>query len=134
MVMNRDEIMKEALKSADPIKKGLYKMLASEMDRGFDDPKVTFLSVVKKMIKSTKLVHQDDVTRYELKLLHNLMPKPIDLKKEFKWYMGNALADKSIGGVMKYFKEEFDGRYEAKDLSIMARTEFRKDLPKTKGV
>jgi len=130
--MTRDEIMKEALKSADPIKKGLYKMLASELDRGFDDPKVTFLSVVKKMIKSTKQLHQDDVTRYELKLLHNLMPQPIDLEKEFKQYLGNATSDKSVGGTMKYFKEEFDGRYDAKKLSNIARAEFQKDYPKRK--
>ena len=128
--MTREELMKVALKSEEPIKKSLYKMLVSELDRAQDYSKKSFIGTVQKMIKSTKLVHQDDVTRYELKLLHELLPQPIDLDKEFAFYVGNATSDKSIGGVMKYFKQEFAGRYDAKDLSNMARAEFSKDKPK----
>lgn len=132
--MDREELMGMALKSADPIKKSLYKMIVSELDRGQDYSKKSFINTVQKMIKNTKLVNQDDVTRYELKLLHDLLPQPIDLEKEFKWYVNNATSDKSIGGAMKYFKEEFAGRYNAKDLSNMARAEFRKDEPKKTGL
>ena len=128
--MTREELMKVALKSEEPIKKSLYKMLVSELDRAQDYSKKSFIGTVQKMIKSTKLVHQDDVTRYELKLLHELLPQPIDLEKEFKWYVNNATSDKSIGGAMKYFKQTFAGRYDAKDLSDMARAEFSKDKPK----
>ena len=131
--MDREELMKKALSGVDPIKKGLYKTLVSELDRLQDYSDKSFISVVQKLIKSTKLVFQDDVTRYELKLLHDLLPQEIDLEKEFKWYIENATSDKSIGGVMKYFKEEFPGRYDAKKLSTMAREKFRKDEPKLKN-
>ena len=130
--MTREELMKVALKSEEPIKKSLYKMLVSELDRAQDYSKKSFIGTVQKMIKSTKLVHQDDITRYELKLLHELLPQPIDLDKEFAFYVGNATSDKSIGGAMKYFKQEFAGRYDAKELSNRARAEFRKDEPKTR--
>jgi len=98
----------------------------------FTYSKSSFISVVQKLIKSTKLIAQTDITRYELDLLENLLPQPIDLEKEFNWYLHNATSDKSIGGVMKYFKEEFPGRYDAKELSIMARSKFRKNEPKLK--
>jgi uncharacterized protein YqeY len=128
--MKREELMKEAVKGADPIKKSLYKLLVSELDRVQDYSEKSLINVVRKMIKSTKLLHQDDVTRYEIKLLQEFLPKPIDLDEEFKVYINNATSDKSIGGVMKYFKATFDGRYDGKELSTKAKKYFQKDYPK----
>lgn len=127
--MNRKEIIVAALKTKDPAKKTLYKTIAGEMDRGAD----TVLDVVIKLVKDNKKNKQTEDSRYELELLEEFLPKAIDLDAEFKAYIGNATSEKSIGGVMAYFKKEYAGRYNAKDLSIMARKEFIKDVPK-KGV
>jgi len=119
--MSREELMKLAMKAKNPIKKSLYKSIVAELDREQDFSKKALLKVVKGLIKSTKLLHQDDVTEYELKLLHDFLPEPIDLHTTFRDYTANATAEQSMGACMKYFKDTFDGRYDAKTLSMLAK-------------
>lgn len=114
--MIRKDIMVIVNETKEPIKKNLYKLIASEIDRSGEDTTLIFIKIVKSMIKNIRGNKQNEITRYELSLLYELIPNPIDVDLEFDLYINNALAIRSEEGALKYFKNEFDCRYDPKKL------------------
>jgi len=123
--MLRNELIDEAKKDIDPITKNLYKNIASEMDRLMEDNEKTFIKVVKRMIRDIRGNKLDNNTRYELSVLYKLIPNPIDLEEEYNFYINNALSINTKEHILKYFRDEYDCRYNHKKLNNLLENDSR---------
>lgn len=123
--IKRDMI--SAMKSGDIISRDVLRVLRGEIQRGFITEDADVIKIVKKMIQNIK---ENGGNIDEIGVLENYLPKQMS-KDEMIGYartfiITNELkTPKEMGKVMGYFKNNFDGIYDGKELSGIVKNLLR---------
>lgn len=101
---------------SDKTIKTLINTIIGEMDRISKDPsEEQIIKVLNKMYKSNEEVTQTEEIIKEQEFLNSLLPKMMSTE-ELSGIV-DSLNFKSIGEYMKYFKDNYSGKYDGKELS-----------------
>ena len=101
---------------SDKTIKTLINTIIGEMDRISKDPsEEQIIKVLNKMYKSNEEVTQTEEIIKEQEFLNSLLPKMISTEELSS--IVDSLNFKSIGEYMKYFKDNYSGKYDGKELS-----------------
>lgn len=100
--------------------KTLINTIIGELDRVTKDPSEDqIIKVISKMYKENEEVTQVESIVIEQEFLNSLLPKMMTSDEVTD--IVNSLELKSIGDYMKYFKENYSGRYDGKELSKIVK-------------
>jgi uncharacterized protein YqeY len=101
---------------SDKTIKTLINTIIGEMDRISKDPsEEQIIKVLNKMYKSNEEVTQTEEIIKEQEFLNSLLPKMMSTEELSS--IVDSLNFKSIGEYMKYFKDNYSGKYDGKELS-----------------
>lgn len=104
--------------------KTLINTIIGELDRISKDPSEDqIIKVLSKMYKSNEEVSQTESIKEEQKFINSLLPKM--MTTEEITIVVNSLDFKSIGEYMKYFKENYGGKYDGKELSKIVKEKLQ---------
>ncbi len=115
--------LKSAMKEKNTVKLGILRVLKAEIQRGEQSAngkvEVTdgdIVKLVKKLIEGIKETTQDAT---ELAVLETYLPQQMT-DDEMRGII-TLLSVKNLGAIMQYFKANYDGQYNGKQLSIIAK-------------
>jgi uncharacterized protein YqeY len=116
----------QAYKERNFKKKDLLSVVKAEISRGeaglktFSDSDV--IQLIKKLVESNKIVGSDDAI-VENAILEAYLPKQMDselIRKEIQHFVSFE-GNQNIGKIMKHFKDNYEGQYDGKIVSAIAK-------------
>lgn len=125
MNLNLDisEHLKSAMKEREVVKLGILRVLKSEIQRNEQSPtgKIQLangdiIKLIKKLIEGIK---ETTNNLEEISILEDYLPKQMT-EHDIRAII-SPMSFKHIGDVMKHFKTNYDGLYDGKALSLIAK-------------
>lgn len=135
-VIKQDRI--QAMKDRDDVKKNLLSTLVGDATKLNKEPKDSeVIAVIRKFIKNSEITHEHLVNKQnsltpitkqmktiddEIEILNGYLPKQlntIDIADIIKVCKQNG--NTTMGEIMKYFKENFEGQYNGAAVSKMIK-------------
>ncbi len=123
LINSVSEDLKTAMKEKNTVKLGILRVLKSEIQRSEQgtNGKVELsdgdvIKIVKKLVESIK---ETTKNQDELSVLEAYLPKQLS-EVEMRQII-SLLSVKDMGAIMKHFKTNFDGQYDGKILSTIAK-------------
>ena len=120
--------MKSAMKNNEPQKLGILRVLKGEIERNEQTSKdrvelsdIDIVSLIKKSLQGVRETTKDE---FEIEVLEAYLPKQLSnfeltkLVKEFLTTEVNA----NMGSIMAYFKINYAGQYDGKELSLIVKS------------
>lgn len=123
LINSVSEDLKTAMKEKNTVKLGILRVLKGEIQRSEQgtNGKVELsegdvLKIIKKLVESIK---ETTKNQDELSVLEAYLPKQLS-EVEMRQII-SLLSVKDMGAIMKHFKTNFDGQYDGKILSTIAK-------------
>lgn len=129
-----EDLIKDAMRQKDTLTRDTLRVLRGEIERNENTEKggkvaltdMEIKMIAKKMYDNVKALEPDSP---ELPIIEQFIPKKLtdnELETELNKVLETNKIDspKGVGIIMKYFKENFEGRYDGKVLTDMIKTKF----------
>lgn len=120
--MKKEDLMKLKLENkSNPVIRNLISTIIGELDRKTKTPtEAEVMSVIKKIRDANLEVTQTEQIVEEIKFLNKLIPK--SLSKDEMTSIASDLSFTSMKEYMTYFKENYPGQYDGKELSVIVKS------------
>lgn len=120
--MKKEDLMKLKLENkSNPVIRNLISTIIGELDRKTKTPtEAEVMSVIKKIRDANLEVTQTEQIVEEIEFLNKLIPK--NLSKDEMTSIASDLSFTSMKEYMTYFKENYPGQYDGKELSVIVKS------------
>lgn len=124
--INKDIIL--AMKNKEQEKKDVLRVLKGEIERSDTKTDNDIISLVKKMVENIQLTTQNTT---EVNVLSAYLPRPLS-NVEINSIVNEQIASNEyssasdMGSIMNFFKSEYNGQYDGKEVSTIVRAKLVK--------
>jgi uncharacterized protein YqeY len=123
--MKKEDLLKLKLENkSNSVIRNLISTIIGELDRKSKNPsEAEVMSVIKKIRDADMEVTQTEQIKVELEFLNSLIPSNLSLEEINS--LVYSLSFTKIGEYMSYFKENYTGRYDGKELSKIVKEKLQ---------
>jgi len=127
--MLKEDIKKDmvtAMKEKDTVTRDILRVLTGELERNFITEDAKVIRTIKKLISNLK---ETDGDQEEIDILEDYLPQQLT-ETEMRHLVKEVITDEDLGSIsgmgviMNYFKNNYDGRYDGRILSIIVKSEL----------
>ena len=123
LINSISEDLKTAMKEKNTVKLGILRVLKAEIQRSEQGAngkvELTDGDVIKLVKKLVEGIKETTNNQDELSILETYLPKQLS-EAEMREII-SLLSVKDMGAIMKHFKANYDGQYDGKTLSTIAK-------------
>lgn len=123
LINSISEDLKTAMKEKNTVKLGILRVLKAEIQRSEQGAngkvELTDGDVIKLVKKLVEGIKETTNNQDELSILETYLPKQLS-ETEMRQII-SLLSVKDMGAIMKHFKANYDGQYDGKTLSTIAK-------------
>jgi len=123
LINSISEDLKTAMKEKNTVKLGILRVLKAEIQRSEQGAngkvELTDGDVIKLVKKLVEGIKETTNNQDELSILETYLPKQLS-EAEMRQII-SLLSVKDMGAIMKHFKANYDGQYDGKTLSTIAK-------------